>query len=143
MGRVPSLITFCRAGAVTCAGQLLVLPCEAFQIQVRSDARGAGLGQLLVLSCEACAREWGLSEVMLLVEAGTALGNTLALRLYTTLALVMLLVEAGNAPALRLYTSLGYQEVWTREVESARPPSPGAAEMAAASVLTSALVKAI
>mmetsp|Transcript_57530 Transcript_57530/g.136885 ORF Transcript_57530/g.136885 Transcript_57530/m.136885 type:complete len:317 (-) Transcript_57530:214-1164(-) len=87
-------------------------------LAVRSDARGAGLGQLLVLSCEACAREWGLSEVMLLVEA-------------------------GNAPALRLYTSLGYQEVWTREVESARPPSPGAAEMAAASVLTSALVKAI
>lgn len=59
-------------------------------LAVRRDARGTGLGERLVAGCEQLVR-----------GAGSWTGDDL-----------WLLVDAQNAPAIKLYTRLGFEEVW-------------------------------
>jgi len=68
-------------------------------LAVSADSRGSGLGRELCGRVEDLALDWGYGGIVLQVEE-------------------------GNAPAVGLYKSLGYQEVFVNEGWAALRPSP-------------------
>ena len=87
-------------------------------LAVRESSRGQGLAKQVCQQCEVIAAGWGFSEMMLLVEE-------------------------ANAPARKLYESLGYQRVWTRNLNAARVAADGQGALTTEKVPTNAMAKAL
>ena len=87
-------------------------------LAVRQSSRGKGLAKEVCQRVEVISGSWGFRELMLLVEE-------------------------GNAPACKLYESLGYTRVWTRQVSAVRPAIDDAGALVSEKVPTLCMVKAV
>lgn len=121
-------------------------------LAVGAATRGSGLGLELCHRVEDLAAEWGYGGIVLQVDSKTIVKHVskklglecgmVDFRACLTTVFVFIQVEEGNLPAVKLYKSLGYQEIFVNEDWPAlRPTTDG--ELATERVNLLALSKAL